>query len=77
MSKIKYGEILIMEAYKCDRCNRLYTEQERAQIITLENNPFYIVRKAAVPDAYSYDLDLCPDCSAALKIFIELKGIPT
>lgn len=66
-----------MKAYTCDRCNRLYTEQELIQFINHHDDLYYRVRKETIPDIYSHDLDLCPECSSALKKFIELKGIPT
>ncbi len=55
-----------MRAYKCDRCERLYSDKPVGATLT--------VRKNGVREGDSY-LDLCPRCQSELENWIKRKPL--
>lgn len=49
-----------MMAWKCDRCGEFYTEQ------TMSDYNIIDVNRGC--------LDLCPDCTADLELFVNING---
>ena len=65
-----------MKAYQCDRCGKMYSNRDWDNFCNQAanfNNYVYIVTKSTLPDSFSHDLDLCPDCTMDLHYFIDHK----
>lgn len=62
-----------MNATICDRCGRTFkfadeTEYTYEAMVTKGSIPSVRINKC--PDSYSYDLDLCPECTEKLRKWI-------
>lgn len=54
-----------MKAYKCDRCGKLFEEDDNTMWIECENRGLLRIENS------SGWLDLCPDCKESFKKWFE------
>lgn len=66
-----------MDAKKCDRCGKFYTEEKHT--VDIFDKKIYLVKLIYRGDNcnHAIDLDLCPYCMNDLKNFFEQSSVVT